>query len=272
MESIHVRCPQCAKLYSVDRAEIRTEKPQFECIDCRSRFWFSFPPPIDAKEVRAFRIGESAAAGQPDVPTRITQIPTLQPSPPASEDVDPTRSWRSIEEKVSTFICFKCGFANQKGSRECSACGVVFEKLKKAKGAIKESVVASLELKRLWDEVLENYSHESKHEIFLKMALAQKNLPYASQQYRMILEANPADEIAARMRDKIINIATFTYVPPKRETVNKKPIPFPAIFTGLGFFIVLLGLTFPPLRDLVPIGAVFCTVGLLTMGLKRLQD
>jgi hypothetical protein len=212
-------------------------------------------------------MGDSDAEGQSETPVKITQMK----SPSPLDLAETKHSWKSIESKASTFLCFKCGYANQKGSAECESCGLVFGKSKKPVGTLRESVAALPDLKMAWESVIEDFGSQSRHETFIKIALAHKNLPYASQQYRTILESNPNDEIANKMREKIISIATLTYVPPKREGGVRRNIPFPLIFASAGLLFIVLGLAFQPLRDIIPVAAVFCFVGIAMMIVKRIQ-
>ncbi len=108
---------------------------------------------------------------------------------------------------------------------------------------------------------MSDYNNIVLHESFLKLALNQKNLPFASQQYRQILEVTPGDEVANQMRNKIINLATFAFVPPKRTTEPRKRVSLPVVVSFLGLFLAASGFVFEPLRSLIPIGAVFCAIG-----------
>lgn len=237
MESIQIRCPNCTKLYSVDATEIRTEKPQFECVECHTRFWFRFPPASDLVEVPTYFMDQNAASIKP-----LPQQDTAAETP-------------------KDFACTKCGAKNPKGSDECVRCGLVFEKHRKQMHGPKEMISSTPELKSLWERVLSDYSNETLHETFINLALGQNNLPFASQQYRQILEASPSEEMALKMREKIINVATLTYVPPKREFAAKKRFPLTTIIIAVGLFLMLTGFVVAPLRGVIPIGAVFCTIG-----------
>lgn len=256
--SILARCPQCGKLYSIDREEVRTEKPQFECVSCQTRFWFSFPPPSDAKEVKTYRAGEGAAESQDAGPEKIKPIPSLSPI--------------NTSIQLDTFACSKCGYQNLKGSSECSSCGMVFEKARKQALGIKQDVSGTPELKTLWERVISDYDNQAVHEAFINMALNQKNLPFASQQYRLILEANPNESMALRMRDKIINIATLTYVPPRRELPQKKKLSIPMIVIGIGLLMIITGFLIPQLRSVIPLGGFIAVLGggSLIIGRRRI--
>ncbi len=86
---------------------------------------------------------------------------------------------------------------------------------------VNSQVNGSKKLDEKWRELLTEYDNKDKHEAFIADALKEKNLQYASQQYRKMLDMNGADETAKRMIDKIIQIATLTYVPPFRKEPPK---------------------------------------------------
>lgn len=232
-DALNIRCPNCTKLYSVDTSEIRTEKPQFECVSCTTRFWFAFPADAGLIEVPTFKFG------RPDAQSQQAQ---------------------SIHQAES-FVCSKCAYKNPKGAVECASCGLVFEKSRKKALGVKDNVEGTAELKSLWARILEDYNNISLHETFIKLALGQKNLPFASQQYRQILEVSPSEEVALKMRDKIINLATVAYVPPKRELGVKKRVSLPVIIILAGVALVTSGLVVTQLRSIIPIGAFFCAMG-----------
>ncbi len=234
--NVYIRCPSCSKLYVVDSAEIRTEKPQFECVTCQTRFWFSHPSSPDLLEIPTFVVGEPAARSQPPGPSQISPI--------------------------ETFHCIKCGYKNPKGAAECVSCGLVFEKFRKKNLGVREDIKGSTELRKAWSSVIEDYTNQALHEAFIKLSLAQNNLPFASQQYRQILESSPSEDVASKMRDKIINLATQTYIPEKRLVLTKqKKISVPVVIIFVGVIFFMTGFLSTQLRSVMPIGAVFCAVG-----------
>ena len=251
LESIHVRCPECTKLYSVDPGTVHTEKPQFECVQCKSRFYFIFPTPEGQPEARSYLIGQG-----PREATPLFLVP---------QDF-------TAQDDRRTFACPKCDHRNSLGANECKACGLVFDKARAAFFKPKEEVVASKELLGMWARVLEGWAIQSVHETFVQFALGQSNLPFASQQYRRILDANPADEIAQKMRDKIIQLATMTSVPQKRDPPTRRRFTLPFVVLAVGVVFVGTGLSMEQLRSIVPIGAVFCTIGFAIFFLSRHEN
>src|SRR5690606_1330499 len=71
-------------------------------------------------------------------------------------------------------------------------------------------------------------------------AMGYQNLAFASQQYRKLLEVNPQDQLALKMRDKIINLATVSFVPQKREFEDRGK-GSSQLFFLIGILLVLAG-------------------------------
>jgi hypothetical protein len=115
------------------------------------------------------------------------------------------------------YSCPECGYENPQGSTTCKRCLLVFEKYERKNTKVHNVVNASANLENLWRDLLTDYENTEKHEKFITQALADKNLAFASQQYRKMLELNNLDEISKKMIDKIIQVATLTYMPPPRE-------------------------------------------------------
>lgn len=82
---------------------------------------------------------------------------------------------------------------------------------------VNSQVMGPMKLEEQWKELLTDYENKDKHEKFITDALTSKNLQYASQQYRKMLDLNATDEMAKKMIDKIIQVATLTYVPPFKK-------------------------------------------------------
>lgn len=120
-----------------------------------------------------------------------------------------------------TFLCPKCQYENPKGSESCERCLLVFKKHEALESQGQDAVEGSSFLKELWGYVLEDYGNREFHEKFVQTALSEKKLPYASQQYRRMIEINPADDIAIKMRDRVIQLATITYMSLERPKAKK---------------------------------------------------
>lgn len=143
------------------------------------------------------------------------------------------------------FSCPECGYENAKGSVSCKRCLLIFEKFAKKSMKVNSQVMGNKKLEDQWKNLLTDYENTERHEKFISDALTGKNLQFASQQYRKMLDLNANDEVAKKMIDKIIQVATLTYVPPfrKEPPQNTRWLTFSilaAIVLFVGGVIVLM--------------------------------
>lgn len=136
------------------------------------------------------------------------------------------------------FSCPKCGYENLKGAASCRRCLLIFEKYEKKSREASGQVSSSQRLEDQWQELLMDYENKDRHEKFISDALKEKNLPYASHQYKKMVDLNSADEISRKMIDRIIQVATLTYTPPFR----KEPPKDNRWLTKFLIFVILFGL------------------------------
>jgi hypothetical protein len=107
-----------------------------------------------------------------------------------------------------------------------------------------------------WDAGKANYADESRHEGFIQLCLSRENLAYASTQYRAVLDANPSEDIANRMQNRIIELATFSYI--TAQTEEKKPGRFAGlakVMTVVSGIIIASGILIPQARPMIAVGA-----------------
>jgi hypothetical protein len=222
-------------MYSVNSNEIRESKPRFECINCKENFWLAFPECLHLPEVVGFPIA------------------WLHPT---TEFVD--------RREGETKPCPKC--ANQVAihDKECSRCGVVFDKLKMQ--AAEVDAKASRRLLGFWDNVMEHFENEERHQNFLKSCQDENNLDFAMSCYTRLLEAEPSNERAKRMRDSIqalveVKIEVHTPTRVRRNFILQ-------ILNGFLILVSLLlcawGWLIPEFRNMIGFGAalLFLTVAL----------
>lgn len=271
MEALKFRCPECRRLYSVGSGEIKSSRPKFKCTTCQTVFCFSFPPQDKtAAEVATFKMEPASAAKKEALPQK--QTPT--------------------EESFLGFFCPQCQHPNQKGVLECQKCGLIFAKMKKKEEAAAASspsmtvvsgghsgpaasstppntkgkniqIVGNEGLRIAWEKVISDYDNIPTHETFINRCYSEKNLPFASQQYRFVLEANPQDAIALKMREKLINLTTLTYVPPKREEEESGGRwGLTGILGVVGILMIGTGVVFSEMRTLIAVGAALVAMGL----------
>lgn len=135
------------------------------------------------------------------------------------------------------FSCPKCGYENLKGSVSCKRCLLIFEKYEKKNRDVGTQVGGSKRLEEQWEELLLDYENNEKHEKFIADALKENNLPFASHQYKKMSDLNGADEIAKKMIERIIQVATLAYTPPFR----KEPPKDNRWLTKFLIFVILFG-------------------------------
>ncbi len=144
---------------------------------------------------------------------------------------------------MELFSCPECGYENQKGTPSCERCLLVFAKYERKKSqGVGVQVQSSQRLESQWQGILTDYENLALHEKFISDAAAEKSLPFASKQYKNMLDINPADEMAKKMIDKIIQVATITYTPPFRKPPPKssRAVTFAVLFVILVAITVLI--------------------------------
>ncbi len=169
---LRVRCPECFRMYSVNSGEIRESKPRFECVNCKQTFWLAFPECLHLPEAVGFPIS------------------WLHPT---AEFTDQTQQ--------NSKPCPKCFGPVTAKDKECSRCGVVFEKLKMQEA--ETHAKASRRLIGFWDDVMESFDNEQRHQNFIKACQNENNLDFALGCYARLLEAEPTNERSLKMRNSI---------------------------------------------------------------------
>lgn len=237
---IGVRCPQCLKLYAVDKSEIKEAKPKFECNKCHTRFWIPF---------------SGASALQPEIigfpVSWLEDQDVNKPEPKKPEPVvleqAPADTFALVEEHRID--------ANQ--SME------LFARFHHDVG-----VPHSRRLRDLWNLVVDDYANEDLHRQFVKMCQKENNLAFASKKYAHILNTVSVDEMAVKMIREIDNLVqawlTKAQVP-KKKTLFSSRIAY--ITLGVGLVLIALGLSVMQFRNLVGVGVVLTFLTLAWQGL-----
>lgn len=233
MAHLHVRCPSCAKLYQVDVSSIFSTEPHFQCQACPALFAFDFPP-ADPLNVAA-RLVEAAL---PPLPVEIKKCP-------------------------------RCAHDNSKGSAECRACGVVFERLETLPSGVKTqpSLVA------LWKELVQDFGNEEKHHAFIAACQNAQAIEYARYKYQEILKLQGRDELTETMLSRLtaaadVRLQTQEATPPawplwlKRWETWAWTIPM-----VIAFAMVAWGFTHAGQRNTVGAGIA---VAVLAIGILRM--
>tara|TARA_B100001248_G_scaffold255904_1_gene236227 strand:- start:1732 stop:2268 length:537 start_codon:yes stop_codon:yes gene_type:complete len=163
-----------------------------------------------------------------------------------------------MPQNISQFeTCPSCNKPKHLDIEECPYCGVIYKKVALQAEDFGPQAQMDLDLLEKWQSLLEDYENLNAHEDFLQMALMKKNLPFASQQYRKILEVNPNDELAKKMQDKIINLVSVSFMSTKRDVgTPKKPsyMTYLFVFLAISFSVLAMIVKKPSLYFV----AAFC--------------
>jgi hypothetical protein len=231
-------CPHCEKSYLIFLKDLPEEINRFICKSCDQDFW-----------IRRVEVEEG--------------VPVI--GIPGEELLG--------KEKEK---CPKCGQAVESLEKECGGCGVVGAKYL----ALREEspyLKVNPELKALWKRVLNNYDDEHVHHEFLSQCLKEKQLRYASLQYKQLREAVGDDRLLRTMIGKIQNLSTLEIeakaqgqkLSPTEKKSYFRFLRWEAFLAGLGMFCVLSGLATPFARNLISLGIVLMIFPLLIAFLLR---
>ena len=153
---------------------------------------------------------------------------------------------------------------------DCGACGIVFARYRPGEA---ERVVGDIELTgrveliNLWEAVTARYNDASLHEEFVRACYEAGCLPFASQKYARILVGAPEEEIARKMRKRIVGLASAKFERSGLDkTTWKVPLPsFNNFIILLGVILLFVGLGFPKSHDIAGVGIAMLA---LAVGLK----
>jgi hypothetical protein len=232
LNPIQVNCPGCQKLYFVRPEDLVAGEPRFQCTSCNKMFAFTWPQPPEISKVHAWLLKGSEAE-------------KLKSSPTVSQPT--VRAVRT---------CVRCGQKVDFSFTECPKCGVIFDRVKKVRGTDPVIKISTIELAGAWDTIRDNYENLSRHEEFIQQCMAKENLAFASAQYRAVLDGNPSDDIANKMQNRIIELATFSYITAKSTGDSDKPryAGFTKLITILAMLFIVTGALVSYARPLLPLG------------------
>ncbi|RME16746.1 MAG: hypothetical protein D6797_03910 [Bdellovibrio sp.] len=251
-EGVQVRCPKCFKLYVVPVHALKDKQTQFTCLKCQEGFWLPYPECLEQKALIGLPLEWLEKNKEPSV---------------SKESVETAPETSSSNLLEAPFRCPQCGRPSEPAQKECGYCGVVFEKLKSRDK--EEEPSASLELKKLWQSLLEDYNNEQRHEAFLEQALRENALEFAAYKYRGILDSCGEDTLAKKFLNQI---EALTLVRPEMQNLYKKPSRKPrrfftwtSLIIALSTFLVVFGYWVPQMRNLMGLGA---SILFITLALK----
>jgi hypothetical protein len=110
--------------------------------------------------------------------------------------------------------CPKCQHARRSEAESCARCGLVFALWSPDQAA--DVVRLDEQGEALWAAAQESWRDEDRHAAFLKHCSQSGLLAPAGRRYRERLDADPQDAVAARMQQKILSMATASFVHPSK--------------------------------------------------------
>lgn len=242
---IKVRCPECLKLYAIDPEEIKSTKPKFQCLQCKTKFWLAYPESLGQDEIIGIRW------------TKIHETTFVSPNATDHEGVAESTE---IALKPSMDPCPQCHQLILRGISECPKCGVLIQRflsLKKLREEEEQGFPASRELRRIWTEVIDRYDDKKVHQDFIHACQNERNLAYAARQYGKILSALPSDEMGLTMRDQIVALTQLSVNTHGKSDKPRKEKAFWNFTSFIIFFstiLIVVGLFLEPLRNMVGVG------------------
>ena len=252
-----MRCPSCEKLYSIEESWVRSAPLntsgafvtplRFECVSCKTRFEAKRPSPVGVVLLDTLEIPVSPQVEPSRAPQREVNREPVARAPLV------TRSQTS----VAKLKCPKCGTKTNVGATECRSCGVVFARYKgPLEGEAGEiRLEGHREIAELWDAILANYEDMNLHDRFVLACHASNNLAYASQKYARILSASSHEDIARKMRKRVIALASYKTEIASGSFVREFRVPkFNNLVLVLGGGTMTFGLVLPDANNLTGIG------------------
>lgn len=257
-ETLQIRCPQCFKPFLMHTDSITSDRPHFQCHNCRSLFFISFPECLDQHDI----FGTLVKKG-----TQETFLKEKQENRhPDETSAAPVKGSERVKFQLKTdyefqhevieekFPCPKCNELYKGGQQECHRCGLVFKKAKEIAAEGGGAVSASEKLRSLWEKVITDYDNLIRHEVFLKACDEESNLAYASYRYGKIVNAYAGDAIAQKMIRQIQEIVGAQLGLAPKKVKNKSPFGWLMFFMLIGVVMIGVGFGIPQLRNMVGFG------------------
>jgi hypothetical protein len=124
------------------------------------------------------------------------------------------------EELSTETACPKCSRRREEETTNaCARCGLVFAYWNPEKAA--QVVKLDEKAEALWATVRRSWRDETKHDAFLKYCSMAGQLAAAGRCYRLRLDKTPDDQMAVKMQERIVAMATLSMA---RPTIPAKPV------------------------------------------------
>ncbi|MBX9767163.1 MAG: hypothetical protein K2X47_07825, partial [Bdellovibrionales bacterium] len=125
-------------------------------------------------------------------------------------------------------------------------------------------------LDQAWEDVKKNWGSYAFHRKFIDAAVHQKKISFAANRYQRVLEENPSDKIAQKMRLDLIEQASQAIPAPSlkdaQRTVRRSGVLF--LTNLVGVLLIGLGIGLEEAGQLVAVGVALFIV---TFGFSKLD-
>ena len=228
---LRIRCPNCSKLFSVNKEHILETRPEFSCTTCKTLFWISYPECLEKEEV----LGTRSAS---ETLSQKEALKTLQ-----------AQNLKNTVYQLPTCNCPKCKALFKWGEKECLKCGLIFSKHNK-----KEKISADSEIQKLWKDIIKDYENEDLHQKFLETCRTKNHSAYALHKYKELLSVQPGDLLSQKYLKQSQDLEPFPFSKKTSSPMRKKKLLTLNLLLGISVGLVITGFIIPPLINLVGLG------------------
>lgn len=270
-EKFHLRCPSCNKLYIVATADIVSSKPQFDCVSCTERFGFQYPPQ-NFSFVETVLIDKNKSDSLTDsIADKILAQNNAITHEIRVRGFDAQvlgDSEKLTPEYQANKACPKCEAFNDRNSRECYSCHVIFEKLE---GLPEDkSLRAQPSLVRKWRELASDFSNIEKHESFLMSCRQLDALKFAEAKYVAMNTVQGGDPLCIKMLERIGTMLSVSLAQQNSVANRQRPYWLKYLFVSpflTSAFMILVGISNLNHRNMIGGGMAIsiCAAGLIMM-------
>ncbi len=226
-----MRCPNCRKLYSVEPGLLGTDRShftKFECVSCKTAF-LAMNPEMHGRQFLETKFLETQFA-----PLASSETESALGSSLGSTEMESKRDLELVVDR---------------SYRSAVVLVPLQDSALQARAAEDIELSESAVLLAMWNSVLDSYLNLARHESFVNRCFEEGRLAFASHKYAQILVADPQNEIARKMRNRVTGFASYGFDAGSRglETTSWKiPLPsFNSFIILLGTIAAVVGLAFP---------------------------
>ncbi len=278
--ALQTRCPSCRKLFAIDALPIDSaERPLYQCPVCDVAFTVLTSPEGEsvaselivsepegrAAFVESVRVEDARASGA----SAPSSGDGADPGGGLDEAVGRGRKQGRKQEQRQAALAVPLAEQPFKGTPKAPPAAA--EKTGSESFPDEEIFVAELalgakpELILLWKRIIDDYEDGSKHEAFLSACLKTGALAYAAHKYGRILQQFPDEEIARRMRKRLVALASSPAEPVGDLAKPVMGVRMPGLNSmaiALGTATAVMGLSFPDMQNMTGVGAAMVALAL----------